>query len=237
MFIMPELCPMIISITTITTISFCATICTTFGLDSFDSMFGYRSVTGPQASLSVDIMTRKMVSNKLSSMSENSLVASKGSPFPPNNLSSIGNAIEGFISKTPLPSRGFIEKTLKLVGFGKDIRNSPYVIWSTECSCISTIERMIAEICEDSERAILSWIPRNARSCSLETRFGRLKSYNVIWRCEKISSSALSSKISSPSSTTSSRASISSCESISAILCSYTLFNFFDHRFVYLRYS
>ena len=117
-----------ISITTITTISFCATICTTFGLDSFDSTVGYTSITGAQASFSVLIITRKIVSKRLNSISENSRLASKGSPFPPSRRSSIGKAIDGFISITPLPSRGFTEKTLKLVGFGRDIKNSPYVI-------------------------------------------------------------------------------------------------------------
>ena len=58
-------------------------------------------------------------------MSENSRLASNGSPFPPRSLSSIGKAIEGLISIIPLPSKGLTENTLKLVGFGSDIKNSP----------------------------------------------------------------------------------------------------------------
>ena len=61
-------------------------------------------------------------------MSENSREASKGSPFPPSKRSNIGNAMEGLISITPLPSSGLTEKTLNEVGLGKDIKNSPYVI-------------------------------------------------------------------------------------------------------------
>ena len=114
-----------ISITTIITISFWLTICTTFGLLSFASTFGYISVTVAQLSFRRCIIILKIASSKFISISVSSLLVSKPSPLPPSKRSIIGNAMLGFISKTQLPSSGLIEKTLKLVGLGKLIKNSP----------------------------------------------------------------------------------------------------------------
>ena len=117
---------MIISITTIMTISFWLTIWTTFGLDSLTSTFGYISVIIDHDSLSRCIIIRKIASKRLTSISVSSLLLlSNPSPLPPRSLSIIGNAILGLISKTQFPSSGLIENTLKLVGLGKLIKNSP----------------------------------------------------------------------------------------------------------------
>ena len=125
---MPLEPPTMISITTMITISFCETICTTFGLLSFASTFGYISVIIDQLSFRRCMIILSTASSKFTSMSVSSLFASKFSPVPPSKRSIIGNAMLGFISKMQFPSSGFIENTLKLVGLGKLIKNSPYVI-------------------------------------------------------------------------------------------------------------